>query len=323
LGIFVLGLAGIVSFAIYMTIRALLNDISTNNVAAQEPTSTVDPAQAKAEPANTPKGFCGETEVWNILVLGSDAADLYYPQGADLTRVVRVDFPNKKAAVYAFSRDLWVDVSSLDFTNPSITSIKLGMAFYEARERSTKSDPKGATLDGISAMNETLEANFTLTSDHYIAIDLDKLPAMVDTIGGLPINIPADLTDPLSGITFKAGEQTLNGIQVATYARAYLDSDLNRIPRNDLVVEALHQKLVDPPVWAKIPKLFLQFEDSIYTDFSPEQVKYLRCLMREVEVESIIQDGVKAEWTSPGPEGSLLWDKENVLNRLRELGMIP
>ena len=45
--------------------------------------------------------------------------------------------------------------------------------------------------------------------------------------------------------------------------------------------------------------------------------------MREVVVESIVQDGVKTEWTSPGPEGSLLWDKAKVLNQLKELGMIP
>ena len=197
------------------------------------------------------------------------------------------------------------------------------MVFYEARTRSTKTDPHDAMQDGISAMAKMLATNFTLNSDHYIALDLDKFPAMIDTIGGLPINIPTGFTDPLSSMVFTAGAQTLNGLQTATYARAFLDTDLNRIPRDDLVVEALRQKLLDPAVWVKIPELFLKFKDSITTDFTPQQVTRLTCLLKEVPAESIVQDGVKAEWTSPGPEGSLLWDKSKVLNRLKELGMIP
>jgi LCP family protein required for cell wall assembly len=288
------------------------------------PTSTpaaVDPVAPT--PTTTPAGVCGETAVWNILVLGSDAKDLWYPQGADLTRVLRVDFLNKTASIFSFSRDLWVDVNPLDFTNPDIESAKLGIVYNEARMRSTKSDPNDIDLDGINAMAETLAVNFNLYNDHYIALDLDQFPAMIDAVGGLPINIPTGFTDPLSGMVFVAGEQTLNGLQTANYARAFLDTDLNRIPRNDLVVEALRQKLLDPAVWVKIPDLFLKFEDAIHTDFSPEQVNHLTCLLKEVPAASIIQDGVKAEWTSPGPEDSLLWDRTQVLNRLRELGMIP
>ena len=297
-------------------------NISSRSAPVATPTTAAVIPVAPA-PTNTPVGVCGETAVWNVLVLGSDAADLYYPQGSDLTRVVRVDFQNKKVSIYSFSRDLWMDTSDLGLTNPSIESAKLGMVFYEARLRSTKTDPNDAIQDGIGAMAKTLATNFTLKSNHYIVLDLDKFPAMIDTIGGLPINIPSGFTDPLSGMVFTAGEQTLNGLQTANYARAFVDTDLNRIPRDNLVVEALRQKLLDPAVWVKIPELFLKFKDAVNTDFSPEQVNHLACLLKEVQVGSIVQDGVKAEWTSPGPEGSLLWDKPNVLNRLKELGMIP
>jgi LCP family protein required for cell wall assembly len=278
---------------------------------------------AALTPTSTPAGVCGETAVLNVLVLGSDANDLWYPQGADLTRVVHVDFLNKTVSIFSFSRDLWVDASSLDFTNPDIESAKLGIIYNEARMRSSKPDPNDVDLDGINAMAKTLAVNFTLYNDHYIALDLDQFPAMVDAIGGLPINIPTGFTDPLSGMVFTAGAQTLNGLQTANYARAFLDTDLNRIPRDDLVVEALYQKLLDPLVWVKIPELFQEFQDALTTDFTPEQVAHLTCLMKKVPTESIVQDGVKAEWTSPGPEGSLLWDRTKVLNRLRELGMIP
>ena len=40
--------------------------------------------------------------------------------------------------------------------------------------------------------------------------------------------------------------------------------------------------------------------------------------------KAVVKDGVRQEWTSPGPQsGSLLWDKTNVLDQLKALGLIP
>jgi hypothetical protein len=89
------------------------------------------------------------------------------------------------------------------------------------------------------------------------------------------------------------------------------------------VLEALRQRLQDPAIWVRLPQLFVQFQDVVLTDLSPEQVNNLICLLSEVSSESIIQDGVRAEWTTSGQEGSLLWDRTQVLDRLRELGIIP
>jgi anionic cell wall polymer biosynthesis LytR-Cps2A-Psr (LCP) family protein len=121
-----------------------------------------------------------------------------------------------------------------------------------------------------------------------------------------------------------AGQQTLNGVQFVAYARAIPDSDFARIQRNNLLLAALQQKLLDPAVWARIPQLYTQFNEVIATDLSPEQINHLSCLLQEVPKESILQDGVRQEWTSAGPQaGSLLWDKTKVINRLKELGLTP
>jgi hypothetical protein len=69
--------------------------------------------------------------------------------------------------------------------------------------------------------------------------------------------------------------------------------------------------------------LYTQFKQVIATDLSLEQVNHLSCLLKEVPASSVIQDGVRQEWTWPGPQGSFLWDRANVLNQLRQLGMIP
>lgn len=277
-----------------------------------------------AVPTIAPVGVCGETAAWNILILGSDAADMRGKKGSDLTRMARVDFLNRKVTVYSFSRDLWVDTAGLNLTYPNINAAPLGRVFYEARIRSTSLNVKTAMVDGTQTTARVLAKNFLISTDHYVTIDLAQIPAMVDAIGGVPINIPVTTTDPWIGTVIPAGQQTLNGAQFIAYARAIPDSDFGRIERNNLLLKALQQRLLDPGVWARIPQLYVQFNGVIATDLSPEQINHLACLLKEVPPEAILQDGVRQEWTSPGPQpGSLLWNKTTVINRLKELGLIP
>ena len=307
------------------TVRAYRQPIGPALASSAADTTVKTAVQSVSSDAVTQAqtAVCDETATWNILVLGSDADERRFEAGADLTRVLRVDFPNKKVTIYTFTRDLWVDSTGLGLTNPSIDATQLGMVFYEARSRSAQTGQRASMIDGASAMGKMLFKNFTLSNDHYVAMDLSQLPAVVDAIGGVSINVPARITDPIKGITIEPGQQVLNGNQVVAYARADPDSDFARISRNNLLVDALRQKLIDPTVWAKIPELFTKFSAVIATDISPEQVNHLACLMKEVPSTSIVQTQIKPEWTTPGPVAdSLLWDKTQVLKQLKELGLI-
>jgi len=280
------------------------------------------PVVQQATPA--PVNVCGESGAWNVLVLGSDAAELRGAKGSDFTRIVRVDFDNKKVTVYAFPRQLWVDTSSLGLTNPTVNATQLGAVFYEARSRSTKTTLEDVLVEGTNATARTLLNNFSISTDHYVAIDLNQVPGMVDAVGGLPINIPVAITDPWIGMTIPAGQQTLNGAQVAAYARAIPDSDFARIQRNNLLIAALREKALDPNVWVQIPQLYDQFDEVVGTDLSLEQINHLSCLLKEVPADAIVQEQVKQEWTSAGPQaGSLGWDKTAVLNHMKQLGLVP
>lgn len=267
---------------------------------------------------------CDETTAWNVLILGSDAADLRGEKGSDLTRMMRVDFPNRKITIFAFSRDLWVDTAGLGLTNPTVNETQLGRVFYEARRRSPSANVKTSMVDGTNVTARMLSNNFLVSTDHYLTIDLSEVSSLVDVLGGVPVNIPATITDPWIGMVIPAGQQTFSGAQFVAYARAIPDSDFERIQRNNLLLAALREKLLDPSVWGKIPQLYTEFNEVIATDFSPEQINHLNCLLKEVPPEAIVQDQVRPEWTSPGPAtGSLLWDKPTVFNRMKELGLIP
>jgi LCP family protein required for cell wall assembly len=316
---------GVIVIALGLTVLAVKAYRAPLGAALESNTAAVLPqSEQPAQPEFVQTDVCGETGAWNVLVLGSDAAELRGPKGSDLTRMLHVDFANKKVTVYAFPRQLWVDTSGLGLTNPTVDAAQLGEVFYEARSRSTKTSLEELLVEGTNATARTLSNNFSVHTDHYVAVDLNQVPAIVDAIGGLPVNVPVAITDPWIGMTIPAGQQTLNGVQVAAYARAIPDSDFERIQRNNLLIAALREKALDPNVWGKIPQLYVQFDEVLGTDLSPEQINHLACLLKEVPADAIIQEQVRQEWTSAGPQaGSLVWDKAAVLNQLKELGLVP
>ena len=76
--------------------------------------------------------------------------------GDAVTRAARIDFSNKKVVIYAFTRDLWVTTTSVGFTNPLITTDRLGQVFYEGRNRSTQTDNRSRMLDGTRANSKAI-----------------------------------------------------------------------------------------------------------------------------------------------------------------------
>jgi len=131
------------------------------------------------------------------------------------------------------------------------------------------------------------------------------MPPIVVPVGGIPINIPERTTDLWRPILFEAGQQTLNGSQAADYSGAFMDTDFGRIRRNQLLLEYMRLKQLDPAVLSRVPELYTKFSAVIATDFTPEQITHLACLLKVIPPDLILQESVKPEWTSPGPSGLL------------------
>lgn len=266
---------------------------------------------------------CIETGTWNILIIGSDERDNFGPMGADLTRVLHLDFGQGTISAFAFSRDLWVDTSGMGFVSPSIDATKLGNVFYEGRIRSLNFVEKDIAIDATRAMAWMVSQNFNIKLDHYITLDLSNVPELVDVAGGLSVNVAEAITDPLTGITIEAGQQILSGSQVVAFSRAMPDSDFERIKRNDILLIAIKEKLMQPEMMLKIPDFYSQFTQPIITDLSLDQMTHIACLLTKTSEEKIVQQSILPGSTQPGPVGSLLWDKDAVKLKLTELGIIP
>lgn len=255
---------------------------------------------------------CGNTGSMTILVLGVDSPYGGDPKGADVIRLVKVDFSEKEIAVVALPRDLWLSTEEL--AEHDIEEERLGLIYYYEKLYSDD-DVTAAT----NALSQTIYDNFEIAPDYYFNIHMASFAEMVDEIGGIDINIPARFHTPSGDI--EAGAQHLDGLMTMEYARTMLiDTEWDRFSRQNLVLQALRDEIVSLDILTKVPELFRQFDSAITTDLSPQQLADLSCMVDEVPDESISQFEIGPEMVEvigTGTEAIMRPDLEEIADFLQ------
>jgi polyisoprenyl-teichoic acid--peptidoglycan teichoic acid transferase len=224
-----------------------------------------------------------------ILLVGSDARQDSYASGlADSMRLVRVDFVEPGIQVLAFPRDLYVEIPEIaDHNGP--THGKLNQAFLYGNPGYNFYDGPG---QGPGLLALTLEHNFDAPVDHYVAVNLQTFVRIIDTLGGIDINLPYEIDGRVKGSRdpnryFAAGEHHLNGYRTMLLARLRPGGDLQRLEIQNLILQALADRLLSPKGVLKFLELIDDFKDSIQTDLGAQEISRLLCLRGLIDAEQI------------------------------------
>ena len=235
-------------------------------------------------PSGTP--LCGGPRVMNILLIGSDTRGTSYTYGlSDVTRVVRVDFVTPSVTMLDFPRDLWVKI-------PYIASYLNG----QDHEKLNQAYLYGNPGDGFHFWNDpsagpgllalTLNVNFGVHVDHYLAVNMKTFVKMVDAVGGLDLTFDQPL--PLShDPNMQKGIHHLNGTEVLEVTRNRVDGVFSRGDYQNMVLCGLRDKLTSPQIVTQIPSLINAFQDSVQTDLSPQIMGQLACLGTQLPRQNI------------------------------------
>lgn len=120
--------------------------------------------------------------------------------------------------------------------------------FFEGTGRQTKLNA-AYSEDGPELLVRTVESNTGLRIDHYVEIGFAGFANIVDSVGGVEIDIPQDIKDSKSGADFKKGKQTLNGEEALAFVRtryALAGSDLDRTKNQQKFLSALANQVATP-----------------------------------------------------------------------------
>jgi LCP family protein required for cell wall assembly len=249
----------------------------------QTPTPTTIPT-----PTEIP-ALCGGPRVIFILLVGSDARQDSYAIGlADSMRLIRIDFVEPSIRVLAFPRDLYVEIPEIEDHN-GITHGKLNQAFLYGNPGYDYYDGEG---QGPGLLALTLEHNFGAQVDHYVAVNLQTFVRIIDTLGGIDIQLPYEIDGRVRGSRdpnryFAAGKQHLNGYRTMLLARLRPGGDLQRVELQNLVMQSLAERLLSPTAVFKFPQLIASFKDSIQTDLGAQEISRLLCLRKKLDREEI------------------------------------
>ncbi len=231
----------------------------------------------------------GET---NVLVVGLDNVEGSHR--TDTILVVHVSSKYKKISVVSVPRDTIVNI-------PAIGLTKVNHAY---------------AYGGIDLTRETLENFFRIKIPFTVAINFDGLAKVIDTLGGLTINVEKRMyyVDYAGGlyVDLYPGEQLLNGRQAVAYVRFRHDAegDIGRILRQQKFIQALARKIVSKKDVLSAPKVILSLLSNVSTNMNVRQILGLSMAMRQsfdignIEMTSVPGESVmidKIYYMKPNP----------------------
>ena len=237
----------------------------------------------------------------NLMVIGrdrdyDDRTDQVLKTRArsDMLMVARLDFDKKTVSLLSIPRDTRAHIPG-----------------YSGTTKINAAHQKG----GPTLSEQTVQENFGIPSDKYIALDFDGFEQAINILGGvdLAVDKKMDYDDNWGHlhIHLKPGMQHLNGAQAMGFVRfRHSDSDLVRTRRQQALIVALKTKLRAPSALAKIGPLLDAIDRHVDSDLSTDQklavARFVHDTPREqVHMDTlpghIVGNDVATDWPQAAP----------------------
>lgn len=229
-------------FGIFFGLGAGLQATVLNHLIAQ-PKATAASSQLNTE------------ERTNILFLGVDARPGQKNSRSDTMILASIDPQLKKIALISIPRDTRVTLLGRED--------KINAANYYG-------GPQLAMTKVADLIGEPV--------DYYVEMDFNGFAKIIDTLGGVDINVDKRMYKPSEKIDLYPGQQHLNGYNALAYVRfrGYVLGDIERTNHQQTFVKALAAKVLHPLTIAKLP--FLIKETHQYVDTNLQLIDMLKMI---------------------------------------------
>lgn len=188
---------------------------------------------------------------------------------------------------------------------------------------------------GIDCTIKTLENYFDITIDYYARISFSSVIDVVNTLGGIEVDVPMDFCERPANRSYqtkdiiyvKKGKQTLNGEQALALARhrkTVKKGDVGRAQNQQLVVNAIIKKAIQPSSFGKIDDLVQVIGNTVQTNFSKNEIysfvnSYIENPTSWTMSNNVIAGKTSTAYTAtvPGIELSVIKLSDEEINRVK------
>lgn len=229
-----------------------------------------------------------------ILILGIDRSFENTAIGRSDTNILLGVRPLPgTVSVFSIPRDLWVTI-------PGYGENRINAAHFFGENDQAGTGPQLAVA--------TIEDNFDLQVDHYVRIQLENFPQVVDAMGGVEI----ELETAMAG--YPAGTHLLNGTEALAFVRDRAGTDdFFRMAQGQVFLKSFMRTLLKPSSLPNLPGILIASLDTIDTDIPIWQlprvaVAVLRSYLTDQIEFVIIQREMVVPWLTPAGAQVLLPD---------------
>jgi LCP family protein required for cell wall assembly len=249
----------------------------------------------------------------NILLLGSDEREGEGGFRTDIILLLSIDAAAKTVSAVSFPRDLWVEPPGMD-------GMKINMV---------------QGLGGFEATQSMFETSFGVYPDYYVQTNFQGFRNIIDSLGGVDVEIGQELTDDCDlpqqvdgDCTVVPGMQHMDGATALWYVRSrHTSSDFDRMRRMQEVMTAAFKRLMSLNALSHIAELYDEFSGSVETNLRIKEILRLAPVASEVfgDRERIRTAAVGEEYGTEMLSWNGMWillpDLPRVQELLRETGV--
>lgn len=242
------------------------------------------------------------TERLNILFIGADRRPTEATFNTDTLIVASIDPVTKQVAMLSLPRDTtgvplphaWRAAS---YYRGGVYPDKINSLWTRAKGLPSLF-PGNDRQRGYLALKGALGELYQLDVQFYVEVDFDGFKKVVDTLGGLTIDVQMPVSDdhyPIEegrayNLYIAPGFRHMDGEQALAYARSrHKSSDFDRAQRQQRVIVSVRQQ-VDPASLlqpGRLEALVAALKQAVHTDVPPELFPQLITLARAVDASRI------------------------------------
>ena len=237
--------------------------------------------------------------VINIALFGIDAEEGNAGR-SDSIIIATIDTTHKKLKLTSIMRDSYVTISDRG-------QDKINHAY---------------AFGGAQLAIKTLNENFDLNIEDFVAVNFTTMPKIIDKLGGVTIDITSEEVSHIPGID-TAGTYNLTGEQALAYSRIRYASggDYVRTDRQRTVLNKVFEKILDTNV-TQYPSLLSEVLPMVKTSLDYSEIldlgnEVLKMGVTNLEQERFPRDGY-CEGKMIGGIYYLTFDKENTVQQLHD-----
>jgi LCP family protein required for cell wall assembly len=254
------------------------------NSSAASPNPGSEPQLPQETPYVTPKA-----DGWiNILLVGADSGMGYDHSLTDTMIVLSVNQVTEDAAMFSFPRD----IARFPMYSGGTYGGKLNSLMSTAAAHPDEY-PDGA----LGTLSRELGFLLGVPIHYYAFVNLAGFKTMIDEVGGIDIvNDRAiddrgyQFPDGVIGFHLSAGQHHLDGRTALAYVRSRNgpgDNDFTRARRQQQLLLALRDKLVDPSMLPRFPAVLDAAASILQTNYPVEQAADLLSLAKRVAGDGV------------------------------------